>query len=242
MMQGRTGRACASTARATSRQSRSWNSIKPESFGGWISGLAFDQFDGGTLAYTTGGTVYRTADALKPELLWKPWVKGVEETVPMDLISPTGGAHLISGIGDVHGFVHERFDAPPAKWLVNPDLPHTDNLDWAGRAPNVLVRNCARLFSRSGRRIARLVGGRRAQLARTDCAAGEGRHGRAGSHRRRREGADQRLGERQDLRHLRLGIARHGRPRPQLVETEGVPAGVTALADKGDPHVWYAID
>jgi photosystem II stability/assembly factor-like uncharacterized protein len=115
-------------------------------FGGWISGLAFDPFDGGTLAYTTGGTVYRTTDALKPELLWKPWVKGVEETAPQDLISPAAGAHLISGIGDVHGFVHDRLDVPPPKWLLNPDLPHTNNLDWAGHAPDVLVRSASGYF------------------------------------------------------------------------------------------------
>ena len=65
-----------------------WLDFDHGEFGGWISGLAFDPFDGGTLAYTTGATLYRTGDALKPELLWEPWVKGVEETVPMDLISP----------------------------------------------------------------------------------------------------------------------------------------------------------
>ena len=119
-------------------------SEKPENaVGGWIAGLAFDPFDGGTLAYTTGGTVYRTADSLKPHLLWTPWVHGVEETVPLSLASPTAGAHLVSGIGDVHGFVHERLDAAPPAPFMNPDLPNTNNLDYAGEAPNVFVRSAS---------------------------------------------------------------------------------------------------
>jgi hypothetical protein len=112
-------------------------------FGHWISGLAFDPFDGGTIAYTTGGTVYRTADGLKSKLLWKPWVKGIEETVPLGLASPTGGAHLISAIGDVHGFVHDRLDVSPSQAFLNPDLPNTNQVDYAGGAPNILVRSAS---------------------------------------------------------------------------------------------------
>ena len=117
---------------------------RPEApFGHWISGLALDPFDAGTLAYTTGDSVYRTKDGLKGRLLWKPWVRGVEETVPLSLASPTAGAHLISGIGDVHGFVHDRLDTPPAAGFLNPDLPNTNNVDYAGLAPNIVVRSAS---------------------------------------------------------------------------------------------------
>ena len=112
-------------------------------FGHWIAGLAFDPFDGGTLAYTTGDTVYRTEDALKSALTWKPWVNGIEETVPLSLASPTGGAQLISGIGDVHGFVHDSLDAAPPHWFRAPDFPNTNNVDYAGLAPNVVVRSAS---------------------------------------------------------------------------------------------------
>ncbi|MGZ2411073.1 xyloglucan-specific exo-beta-1,4-glucanase [Sphingomonas sp. F9_3S_D5_B_2] len=112
-------------------------------FGHWVSGLGIDPFDGGTLAYTTGDSVYRTSDGLKPRLLWTPWVKGVEETVPLSLASPTGGAHLVSGIGDVHGFVHDRLDRPPQHAFLVPDLPNTNNVDFAGRTPSILVRSAS---------------------------------------------------------------------------------------------------
>ena len=216
---------------------------KPDSaFGGWISGLGFDPFDGGTLAYTTGGTVYRTADALKPELLWKPWVEGVEETVPLSLVSPTAGAHLISGIGDVRGFVHDRLDASPAQPLLNPDLPQTDNVDWAGLAPKILVRSVSGYFSDPEgvslgwspdgghswhEMIAPPVSIGSAPAARIDvdgqapiAVAADGKtfviSGEA-----------------------LLATADRGRTwwRPK-----GVPAKARAIADKTDPRLWYAVD
>ncbi|MEO7278247.1 MAG: hypothetical protein ABIW33_09530 [Sphingomicrobium sp.] len=110
-------------------------------FGHWISGLAFDPFDGATLAYTTGATLYRTADALKSSLTWRPWVAGVEQTAIIALSSPTGGAPLISGFGDIGGFVHRQLDRSPTIQLTDPPLTNTDTIDFAGRSPNLLVRS-----------------------------------------------------------------------------------------------------
>jgi hypothetical protein len=110
-------------------------------FGHWIAGLAFDPFDGKTLAYTTGATVYRTSDTMKSRLSWRPWVKGIEQTAVITMISPTGGAPLISGFGDLAGFVHDRPDAAPATMHLNPRMSNTNNLDYAGMAPNIVVRS-----------------------------------------------------------------------------------------------------
>ena len=38
----------------------------------------------------------------------------LEQTALITLVSPTAGAPLISGFGDVHGFVHDRLDVSPA--------------------------------------------------------------------------------------------------------------------------------
>jgi xyloglucan-specific exo-beta-1,4-glucanase len=109
-------------------------------FGHWMAGLAFDPFDGSTLTYTTGATVYRSSDALRERLQWTPWVTGIEQTAIITLTSPTGGSPLISGFGDIGGFVHERLDRSPSTAFVNPRLPNTNALDYAGAAPNVVVR------------------------------------------------------------------------------------------------------
>jgi xyloglucan-specific exo-beta-1,4-glucanase len=216
---------------------------KPEStFGGWISGLAFDPFDGGTLAYTTGGTVLRTADALKPELLWKPWVKGVEETVPLDLISPTAGAHLISGIGDVHGFVHDRLDVSPPQPLLNPNLAQTDNVDWAGLAPNVLVRSASGYVNDPE-------------------GVSLGWSGDGGHNWRDLIAPPVPIGSAPPARidvdgQAPIGVSADGKTfvvsGPVLLATadrgrtwwkpRGLPQNVRAIAEKTDPRVWYAVD
>lgn len=113
-------------------------------FGHWIAGLAFDPFDGGTLVYTTGATVMRTQDAGQATLIWKPWIRGIEQTAIITLASPTGGAHLISGFGDIAGFVHDRLDVSPARMHLRPYLPNTNGLDYAGLAPAMVVRSGAR--------------------------------------------------------------------------------------------------
>jgi xyloglucan-specific exo-beta-1,4-glucanase len=219
-----------------------WLNFDHGQFGGWISGLAFDPFDGGTLAYTTGATVYRTSDALKPQLLWKPWVKGVEETVPMDLISPATGAHLISGIGDVHGFVHERFDMPPPKGLLNPDLPHTLNLDWAGRAPNILVRSASGYFPDP--KNASLGWSADGGHSWRELIAPPVRVGTGAPARIDADGKAPITVSADGKTFVICGsvlLATAGRGRSWW-RPKGVPAGVTALADKVDSLVWYAID
>ena len=118
---------------------------KEADFGHWTAGLAIDPFNGGTIAYTTGATLYRTDDALqKDALLWRPWVRGIEQTAVITLISPTGGAHLISGFGDIGGFVHEHLDRSPPGMHLNPKLNNTNKLDYAGLKPSIIVRSGTR--------------------------------------------------------------------------------------------------
>lgn len=142
---------------------RSWSDLKPRSrrdisispwlrlgeeepeFGHWTAGLAIDPFSGGTIAYTTGATLYRTDDALSDGVLtWRPWVQGIEQTAVITLTSPTGGAHLISGFGDIAGFVHDQFDVSPRGIHLNPWLNNSNNLDYAELAPNIVVRSGSR--------------------------------------------------------------------------------------------------
>jgi len=118
---------------------------KEPEFGHWTAGLAIDPFNGGTIAYTTGATMYRTDEGMKQgTLTWRPWVKGIEQTAVITLISPTGGAQLISGFGDLGGFVHDKLDASPPRIHLNPHLSNTNNLDYAGLAPNIVVRSGSR--------------------------------------------------------------------------------------------------
>ncbi len=115
---------------------------KGADFGHWISGLAIDPFDARRVAYTTGATVYATR-ALGPAgtVNWSPWVAGIEQTAIITLVSPTGGANLVSGFGDLAGFVHDRLDRSPNPTFTDPYLSNTNTLDYAGRTPQILVRS-----------------------------------------------------------------------------------------------------
>lgn len=115
---------------------------KGADFGHWIAGLAIDPFDAAHAAYTTGATVYATQrfDAAGA-LPWAPWTEGIEQTAVITLTSPTGGAALVSGFGDLAGFVHRDLEASPQPSFINPYLSNTNNLDYAGQAPLILVRS-----------------------------------------------------------------------------------------------------
>lgn len=111
-------------------------------FGHWIAAFAIDPFNAGHAAYVTGATVFATSELeISGAMRWTPWTRGIEQTAIITLVSPTGGAHLISGFGDIGGFRHKDFDVSPPRMHLSPFLSNTNTLDYAGRAPLVLVRN-----------------------------------------------------------------------------------------------------
>ncbi|MDE2051802.1 MAG: hypothetical protein KGJ72_12375, partial [Gammaproteobacteria bacterium] len=83
-----------------------WGSPQAD-FGWWMAGLAIDPFDSGHVAYSTGATVYGTDQLLDADqsksILWQPWVRGIEQTAVLTLVSPPRGPHLLSGFGDISG-------------------------------------------------------------------------------------------------------------------------------------------
>jgi xyloglucan-specific exo-beta-1,4-glucanase len=109
-------------------------------FGWWMTGLAIDPFDPSHLAYTTGATVYATDDLGKPAMLWKPWTEGIEQTAVIALSSPAAGPPLVSGIGDIGGYTHVDLAVSPEQ-QADPVFTNSDTVDYAGRAPNVMVRS-----------------------------------------------------------------------------------------------------
>jgi hypothetical protein len=65
----------------------------------------------------------------------------MEETAIICLISPTDGAHLISGFGDIGGFVHDELDtSPPDGMFTHPVFTNCDALACADLNPKVIVR------------------------------------------------------------------------------------------------------
>lgn len=111
-------------------------------FGHWIAGLAIDPFDAQHAAYVTGATLYATQGfATAGNMAWAPWMTGIEQTAVITLISPTGGAPLVSGFGDIAGFRHADLSVSPPAMHRTPLLSNTNTLDYAGLAPEVMVRS-----------------------------------------------------------------------------------------------------
>lgn len=114
--------------------------------GWWMSAFAIDPFDSDFAAYATGATIYATrcfSDVgKKADTAWFPWVNGIEQTAVITLLSPATGAHLVSGFGDIGGFVHEDFTKSPLQGMfTNPVFGNTNTLYNAGMQPNVIVRS-----------------------------------------------------------------------------------------------------
>jgi xyloglucan-specific exo-beta-1,4-glucanase len=78
--------------------------IKDESIH-WASTAVFDPFNGQAAWLTSGNGIFKTANIEAAQPTWTFNVKGLEETVPLGVVSVPGGA-LISVVGDVDGFRH----------------------------------------------------------------------------------------------------------------------------------------
>lgn len=121
-----------------------WGNAEAD-FGWWIAALAIDPFDGARAAYATGATIYATenlkaADGGAPTR-WAPWVGGIEQTAVITITSPAAGPHLLSGFGDISGFAHEDLERSPQRQFTTPVFGNTNQIDWAGMAPRIVVRS-----------------------------------------------------------------------------------------------------
>jgi oligoxyloglucan reducing-end-specific cellobiohydrolase len=122
------------------------NSPNPSAkFGWWMSALLIDPANPNHLMYGTGATIYGTdnlsAASIGTSPVWSVQAKGIEETAVLALISPSAGAHLLSGVGDIGGFRHTDFKVSPAAGMyTNPVAGSVGSLDWAGQNPNFIVR------------------------------------------------------------------------------------------------------
>jgi hypothetical protein len=108
----------------------------------WISDVEIDPFDSGRASFVTGYGLFTTSnlDASPTKPAWSFDCKGLEESVPQALVSPSAGPPLVSVIGDFDGFRHDNLDASPGLGRHSPSKGTTHALDGAGTAPAVLAK------------------------------------------------------------------------------------------------------
>ncbi|MGQ4437836.1 cellulose binding domain-containing protein, partial [Streptomyces sp. SAS_260] len=113
---------------------------------GWMTeSLEIDPFDSNRMMYGTGATLYGTENLTNwdsgGQFTVKPMVRGLEETSVNDLAAPpSGGAQLLSALGDIGGFRHTDLIKVPSMMFTSPNFTTTTSLDFAESDPNTVVR------------------------------------------------------------------------------------------------------
>jgi photosystem II stability/assembly factor-like uncharacterized protein len=111
----------------------------------WMFDIEIDPFNSDHAMFTTGYGGWETfnlsAIDQNQSTQWQVMSKGIDETVPLELLSPREGAHLITAVGDYGGFAHFDLDRPePAGSFSNPYFANTNGLAYAENVPNLVVR------------------------------------------------------------------------------------------------------
>jgi hypothetical protein len=75
----------------------------------WAGTAVFDPFNNKAVWLTSGNGIFKTANIDAVPTTWTFTVKGLEETVPLNIYSIPGGP-VLSAIGDYDGFLHYSVD------------------------------------------------------------------------------------------------------------------------------------
>lgn len=111
----------------------------------WMADIEINPFDADEVLFVTGYGIWASRNMTAfddgvSKVQW--WFKNtnLEETVPLDLVSPPEGAHLLSALGDIDGFRHDDLRRP-ALQFAGPRLTNSESIAFAGKAPAVMVRS-----------------------------------------------------------------------------------------------------
>ena len=107
------------------------------SFMHWAASIEFDPFDPRAVMVVSGNGLFRSTDIHAKPAVWKFDDDGIEESVPLNLVSIPGGP-VISAIGDYDGFRHS--DVTQYSPIHTPSMGTTWGLDFAAQNPNVVAR------------------------------------------------------------------------------------------------------
>ncbi|WP_407353130.1 cellulase [Luteimonas sp. R10] len=204
----------------------------------WMADIEIDPFDPDRVWFVTGYGLWASHDMTAFErgdtVHWRFEDAGLEETVPLALVSPPQGPHLISGLGDIDGFVHDDLDRTTVQFAAPPRYSNTESLAFAGQAPQVMVRSGHLHDPRDGVVLAAYSrdGGRSWTMF-----AGEPPQGEGAGHIA--VAAD---GERVIWRPRNAGHWRSDDFGKRWQRVEGLPDTVVVEADRVDAARWYGFD
>ncbi len=111
----------------------------------WMTTVAIDPFDADHVMFVTGYGIWASRDMRGFDkggiVHWWFQDRGLEEVVPLGLISPPQGAHLLSAVGDLDGFRHDDLNVAPLQFKPQPRYANGESIDYAERRPSLIVRS-----------------------------------------------------------------------------------------------------
>lgn len=105
----------------------------------WAGCITLDPFDARRAFLTSGNGIFMTRGIGEPRSTWTLAVRGLEETVPIDVVSIEGGP-MISVILDYDGFVHDDVRVSPKDGAHSPMMGSVTALAVAAKNPRMVAR------------------------------------------------------------------------------------------------------
>lgn len=105
----------------------------------WAGCIRFDPLDPKRVFVTSGNGIFRTDNVDADAAKWVFAARGLEETVPMDFVSPVGRPP-VSVVLDYDGFVHDDIRTSPRLGNHQPSMGSVTGLAVADTRPEVIAR------------------------------------------------------------------------------------------------------
>jgi hypothetical protein len=111
----------------------------------WVGDIAVDPFNPSHAMLVTGAGIWASEDVTAADrdrpTHWVFRNRNLEETAVLDMVSPPAGPPLLTALGDLCGFRHDRLDVSPTRGTFdNPVCANSTSLDFAQSRPNLVVR------------------------------------------------------------------------------------------------------
>ncbi len=113
----------------------------------WMADVEIDPFDSDHIMFTTGYGIWGSVNATEADrggrTVWQFQCTGLEECVPLGLVSPSEGPHLLSAIGDYDGFKHDDVDVSPreGQYKAPPRYQNSEFISIARGNPRIVARS-----------------------------------------------------------------------------------------------------
>ena len=108
----------------------------------WITDIDIDPFNSERAIFNTGGGLFQTTNLASSgsARTWTFFNDGLEELVPLGLLSPTAGPPLVTVTGDYTGWRHDDLNRSPLRGRHSPGNGSNSRITGADLAPEKMIR------------------------------------------------------------------------------------------------------